>query len=740
MNQKQSDQDVVESRKNALKGPDVEVSLRDQVIEKLVKKLEEQGEGQNTLQIWNLGNAYRQDWLTRRQNYLQEYDEFLEPLYSPAQEWSATTHLPVALIAIKTYHARMLAALIGIDPPFTCKARKGANQDRATLIQELMRYTLASWVNEYQGVDEQLDAWLWNWISGGCGILKARWDKKFTRFVDVVKKQRMGLGPVDPATGLPAGQPQPEEYEAEETVTKETFNGPCLENVEVEDVLIVGGGGDPQNADEVLQQSYMTASDLWTLVDTGVFRKEAVEKTIASGENRMGGEAVNAIKEDKAQAAGVSGIDKEFDLPRYRVIERYARLNVDGSGINTDVVIWVHPDTGSILRATYLRRVMQEGLRPFFKIDFHKRHGQDYGIGLVELLYSISKEIDAFHNMGADFGLISSMPFGFYRATSSMTEERIPFEPGSLIPLDNPQADVYFPNLGNRGIMASQEVQALYQWVERLISMSDMQLGIIGGQGAARTATGARALVGEGNANLDVYLRRMNRGWQRAINYIFHMLQHRMPKGFQFRILGDSGDDYWQQIDDKEALEGQYDFELCSNSANSNKQIQLEVANQIVQLTGNPLDVQLGIITPLERFEALKNLLQVSGVKDFARFINKPNNQMRIFSPEEIGNRVLAGINTQLGPEQDLQGFIDYFQHIHDHDELLGQFNEEQTIMLARKAKEAEAMLQAMQQQAAQHANQEQVRMNAGLSQAPIQTPQGAPPQGAAPPTQGNQQ
>jgi hypothetical protein len=221
----------------------------------------------------------------------------------------------------------------------------------------------------------------------------------------------------------------------------------------------------------------------------------------------------------------------------------------------------------------------------------------------------------------------------------------------------------------------------------------------------------------------------MNRGWRRAIQYVFHLLQHRLPPGFQFRILGDDGDMYWETIDDKELLCGMYDFELEGNSANSNKQIQIETANQIVQLTGNPMDIQLGIITPIQRFEALKNLLQVQGVKDFGRFLNKPTNAARIFTPEEIANRTLAGVNIQLGPEQDLQGFLDYFQHIVDNDELLGQFNEEQTLTLARKAKEAEAMLAAMQQQAAQQANAQQIQTNSGLAAAPTPMPAGAVPQ-----------
>jgi hypothetical protein len=87
-------------------------------------------------------------------------------------------------------------------------------------------------------------------------------------------------------------------------------------------------------------------------------------------------------------------------------------------------------------------------------------------------------------------------------------------------------------------------------------------------------------------------------------------------------------------------------------------------------------------------------------------------------------------VNIQLSPEQDLQGFIDYWQYIEANDELLGQFSEQQTIQLFQKVQEAQAMMQAIQAQQAQVANQQQVTMNAAMAQP---TPQGAGAAAAAP-------
>lgn len=715
----------------SLDGKEVEIKapLREQVVDKLYKTLVEQKQGQKTLDLWSIGNSERSEWLSRQQALLQTFDEFVNPIYEATSDWSSTLHLPTVYTACKTMHARFLAALLGVDPPFTVKARQAHNVDRAELIQELMRYMFSTAMNENKGIEKQADQWIWEWITSGSAILKGRWHRRFVQFTDVVE-QDIIVGtqavPAPDGSGQMIMQPVFERLELEKDVTQEVFNGPMLEAVPIEDVLLIGGNGDPQAADDVIQSYYMTASELWSFADQDIFKADVVEKVVKSGEDLQLVEQVNQIKAQMAASSGTGQLDSSVDQRRYQILERYARIDVKGNGIASEVIMWVHGATGEILRATYLHRVNKSGLRPFHKIDFHLRKGQDYGVGLPELMYSVAREIDAIHNMRMDFGLISSIPFGYYRPTSSMKDERMPLEPGSLIPLDNPQTDVFFPQVGNRTGFLLQEEQMLMQTNERMTSISDLTLGVIGGQGAARTATGARALLGESNANLDVYLRRMNRGWQSAVQYTFKLLQDRLPDGFQFRLLGDNGKDFWRTIRTKGEISGEYDFEVEANSANSNKAVSIEQANNVFATVMNPLLIQMQVVTPMEIYNALRDKLKIEGIRDFSRYIRKPQGSSQIYTPEQIGNAVLAGIDVRLGPEQDLQGFIDWFQKIFNDDEALGFFSEQQTIALVQKSREAEQMLEALQMQAAQQANQQQMSMNASMASAPTNAAAGA--------------
>jgi hypothetical protein len=708
---------------------DVEAPLRDQVVDKLVNKLDELEIGQKVKDIWSQGNSNRTAWLERQRNHLQDWDEFLESSAEGPFAGSSSLHIPMPLIVAKTLHARFLQALLGIDPPFVVKPRTEASVPRAELVQDLMNYCLRDWCNKYKGIDETVDLWIWGWITTGSGVMKARWDVEYERFVDVrpVQKPAAPRFEID-EQGNEITIPQFRVVEEEVPVSEKCFEGPCFEFVHHEDLLIIGGQGDPQVADSVHHRTRPTASELLTLVDRKVFREDETLEAIESGADNEAGGIGTDIKQQRALNAGKGTIDSASDLDRYEIIESYLKVDVDGSGINSNVVVWTHLKTGKILRATYLRRINKAGTRPFFKIDFHKRPGQDYGVGIIEMIAPLTKELDAIHNLKLDYGILSTMPFGFYRPTSSIDPKTIELKPGMLIPVDDPAA-ISFPNIGNRTSFGFQEEASLMSFIERLTTVNDFTLGAMSGtQGATRTATGVRGLMGESNANLDVYLRRLNQGWKAMLQYLFNLLQQRLPPGLEFRVTGDAGNDYFRTVKSSAELSGMFDFEVSPNSANSNKTIQQEVAAVLYQSTASPLDVQLGIITPFERYNAVKNYFKTMGVKDFGQYVRKPEGMEYLPTPEEITNRVLRGVPVPVTPDLDHQGFLAYFEQIFNDDQLLGQFSEEQALALAAQAKKHEGMVQALQQMQAQQANVAQMRTNAqaGTQVSPFQTLPGA--------------
>lgn len=711
----QNDQELLEDRESL---KDVEAPLVDQIPTKLLKKLKDDEFAVKLEKMHTQGENIRSEWLERQKLYLAEWDEFVSPVLQGPFAESSNLHLPMAFIVAKTYHARMLQALSQVEP--TAKARRPDGTDRAEIISELMKYTLSDWTNCYHGIDDVVDTWIWDWCTTGVGLLKWNWDVRYVKYVDVVTDMELGLPEftVD-EEGNEQVRQSTNMVEREKDVVKKVVDGPSLSRVNIEDLVIIGGEGDPQKADAVMQKEKLTASELWTLVDRKIFDKEAVESIIRSGPDTNHDD----IKDQRASNAGVEDMYTSADLDRYEIIEAYVRADVDGSGINSELIVWFHKRTKEIVRATYLYRVNKAGERPFIKADFFKRPGQIYGMGLVEVLYPLSKELDAMHNLRIDFGIMSAMPFGFYRASSSLNPTVMQLSPGKLIPLDDPQRDVYFPNLGNRTSFGLQEEAGIQNLIERLTGVSELTLGVVSSQqGATRTATGTRAVVQEASANLDVHLKRLFSAWKKCLQYLLHMLQQRMPEDLSFRIAGDDGSDYWGYVRQRDDIAGDFDFIVDPSSARSNPAVQQEVARLILDLTGNPLDIQLGIVSPGNRYEALKNYLRSVQVKDFAKYVNKPEGVTFIMSPEEEMNRIIRGIQVPVLPQMDHEGFIQLVEEILRDDEKLGQFGEEAAATLVAQMQEHQRVVSALNEQRAQVSQLQQQVINAQTSQnqAPI--------------------
>lgn len=726
------DKKVLEGRRNKL-GADARITLRDQVVKKLFNRLEDEKVGLHVREAWNLETSRIAELLKRQEIYLRDLDEHLPADAEQPFSGSSNLHIPMPFIVSKTYQARFMQALWSVDPPFTVRARREDGVDKENLIEGFMRFVVYSWANCYRGVEEEVETWIKQWIDTGTGILKVRWDVQWAKFLDT-EEQAVPAPPkvIQTETGESILVPQMDVREVEVDRKEKKFSGPMVETVPLEDFRMVGGRGDPDLADMVMHRSFMTASQLWTGVDLGYFDADNVEEVIRSGEDRQSAALGRSIDTIRAEHAGKASVDTETDLDRYEIIEAYLRRDVDNSGINSDIVVWVHGDTGRILRATYLHRIDPQGARPFAVIHFHKKMNEEYGTGLLETLHPLSVELDAMHNMRIDNGIITNMPVGFYRPSSGLDPETIQMEPGQLIPLDNPQADVYFPPRPNATSFGAQEEAAIQSYVERLTGVSDLSLGVMSGQqGATRTASGVRALLGESNSNLDLHLRRLMRGWKKALHLLYTQVAVRGDQQMIFRVTGEDGKEIFHRITRDRDLVA-VDFELNANSANSNKSVQIETSQQLMQLTMNPINIQLGISGPNEIYNAQKAYLSSLGIKNPHSFIKRPASYMINLTPEEEMNRVIRGQDVPVALNADHEGFIAFVQTLLKSQEKMQLIDEQAILALISQVRKHEEAMNALRQQQAQAAVQQQMMANAALSQ--NQAPPAMNPlEGAAP-------
>lgn len=718
----QNDKENLEFRsKDPMSADDLEklkVPLRDAVVTKLMERCKDKQIGLKVKEMWNAHKSHVEEHQDRMEK-LQMWDEYIDD-FDTMYDGESQLHIPMPMIVLKTFHARMFQALLAIDPPFSVRAMQEAYQDDVEMVFGLMRWTLTEWMNYYEGIDEVVDRWLWNWCAFGNGVLKLRWDKKYTRYIDVQDTYTQGpsiwqvvIG--DDGTVEEVESPAVIKTQVETPVTEKIFDGPVMEYICKEDVAFIGGRN-VQFCDAVIHREWFTADRLNQYALQQIFDKDVVEGIISAGPDSEAGKQGMNIKADREQQSGVSVLDVNEDLSKYEVLEAHLEVDINDDGINEQIIVWVNSDTGEELRATYAHRVNRDGKRPFVNIEFIPREGHGYAMGLLELLFPLSVEMDMIHNIKIDIGMLAAQPFGFYRAATGMDPVKLKIKYGDLIPVDDPQQHVYFPNLGDRSGFFQNEEMLLMQHIERLTAINDINTATIGRQGVARTATGVSALVSENSANLDIFIKRMQRGWRQALRLLWGMLQQRMPNGTEFRVTGQDGRDYFNRVN-RADIQCRVDFILEATSANSNRQLMLEQSQQVLAQCMNPLFMQIGIIEPDNVFEALKDYFMALGRKDYSRFIKKSNlKSYRILTAQEELRRVLAGQHVDVTPEMDHQGFIDLWDQMKDQDGLDVMYGKDALDAADAQYQQHQAMNDAMQAQAAQiqQANQQQMNGAAG--------------------------
>ncbi len=706
----------------------IKVQLRDAVVANLMERCKEKKIGLKIKEMWAAHKAHMSEHAERMEK-LQQWDEYVED-FDTGYDGESNLHIPMPMIVLKTFHARMFQALLAVDPPFSVRAMQEAYEDDVEMVFGLMRWTLTEWVNYYEGIDEVVDRWLWNWCAFGNGTLKLRWDKKFTRYIDV--QDTFIPGPSiwevvigDDGTIEEVESPAVIRSQIETPITEKVFDGPVLEYVCKEDIAIIGGRS-IQLCDAVIHRDWFTADRLNSFALQGLFDADQVKAVINAGPDAEGGAIGMNIKQDREVHSGVQTLDVNEDLTKYEVLEAHLETDINDDGLNESIIVWVDADTGEELRATYAHRVNRDGKRPFVNIEFIPREGHGYAMGLLELLFPLSVEMDMIHNIKIDIGMLAAQPFGFYRAATGMDPVKLKIKYGDLIPVDDPQAHVYFPNLGDRSGFFQNEEMLLMQHIERLTAINDINTATLGRQGVARTATGVSALVSENSANLDIFIKRMQRGWRQALRLLWGMLQQRMPNGTEFRATGQDGKQYFNRVN-RSDIQCRIDFIIEATSANSNRQLMLEQAQQILAQCMNPLFMQIGIIEPDNVYEALKDYFMALGRKDYSRFIKKSNLQSsRVLTAQEELRRVLAGQQVPITPELDHNGFVSLWKSMKDMENLDQMYGKAALDAADAQAAQHEAMGGAMEAQAGQiqQANQQMFNgMGAGGAAAPAAAP-----------------
>jgi len=432
-----------------------------------------------------------------------------------------------------------------------------------------------------------------------------------------------------------------------------------------------------------------------------------------------------------------------------RVVEVYDRYDVDGDGLEEDVVFWVVTNAaygeGHLARARYLTEIVPHGRhgarRPIEKFALFPVPNRYYGLSLPDLVEGMQDLMDTFFNMGADFGVLSNAPFFFYRASSGLKPEIIKLNPGEGYPLDDPRNDVYFPQLPNaQGTWISGQLALLNQFLERLTMQGQLQFGGIpqGKASAFRTTGTTQAVLQQGDTRIERVLRRLFDGLSRVWDQGLGFCQRYLPPSTEYRILGvPQADEMFDRITDRKEIAGQFRFEWRATILNTNPLMQRQTAQTLVQILASPFLLQMGIVTPEEVYRAMRRFIETLEEPNPDQYLKRPpgvSSDPKMTAEQAmssiLGGRAPNSVNAMESIQEHAQKLIAFMQS-----EQFGMLSPQQVALFGeylRRVMDA-AQQAAQQQQMAQAAQGFQQQLGGGNGGQP-----GAPGNPAAGAAQAN--
>jgi len=395
----------------------------------------------------------------------------------------------------------------------------------------------------------------------------------------------------------------------------EVFNGPRPIPLDWEDVITpsrVGnlqppGPSNPQGSPHVIVRSYPVVDEIKRLAKGGFYdlltAEDIKEKLETAGEAR---------EDRRMEGAKDTFGGSQEDLPKVGSHRRLTRLmcfdtyDIDGDGLDEDVVFWVLKEPKLLLKAKLLSEMYPANppRRPFAEAQFMPVPGRRDGISLLEQVEGLHDFIKQLFDQMADAGTMSIAPIGFYRASGGLKPETIRMWPGDLYPLADPQRDVNFPAIGNPQAQAvGLNVLSLLQtWEDRLVMIGDLQLGRVpaGRSSALRTSGNMEMLAGQGEARPERILRRFFNGLAELWAQIHELNQAFLPRNKQVLMAGyvAPGSDPYLDIADREAIKGRFHFTFGANILNTQKLMLQQSLQAAMALAVNPVALQLGITRP----------------------------------------------------------------------------------------------------------------------------------------------
>lgn len=725
--------------------------------------------GNYVYDMWDEDNTDRSQWLGELSKWLDAYQGRPKGKNLPWED-ASNLFVPLTATAVDAIHPRLMAALFKPSPVCSFRAQEPADIDLAKKNEVFLDYV----VREECNVFPVADRFLLNTLIYGIQVVKASWALE-TDTIRVKHEFPPQTPPEEAIANILEGEKlytsairrlTEDSYEAavedrkiklevhieadklciyttREEVVKDQVE---IDLINPEDVTFNSDCPyDLQKADHIIERYWLTLDQIKRKVDLGLFQANDEEmeliETFASTGISSSDQSIN-IKEYREQITGAMETWKEgAPYDKVEILEGYLKYDVNNDGYEEEVIVTIpkeHPEI--LLRVQRLEDVYAHRQRPYVLFYFNPISKTVWAQGIPQMVEALQAEVNIIHNLRNDSGQLNNTPYGWYVPAAGLPKERLPLEPGYLNAVgDVNQVKIHQP--GNFSAWPFQEEQLLYTLFERRTKVSDLTLGRAGeNQGASRTATGVQALNAQQATGFDIIIRRIQEGWKQLLQQVMALYKEYMPDDKMVRITGKYGDPDF--VVNRMDLSSKMDMIFTGNSLNTDREIERNTTTFLAQSVMSPaamgFGLQLGIFDPQGIAEWYRHMFEVFDVPNIERIVKIPE-MPKIYTPEEVMNRLMAGEKIQPKQGEDHDGVVQLItrwlsmpQGLMVTPEILMLLKEQIQLRQIQKANE---QMQQMMMQAMQAQMMQQQMMMGGPSGGGPPGLGGAPPNPNQPPS-----
>jgi hypothetical protein len=185
-------------------------------------------------------------------------------------------------------------------------------------------------------------------------------------------------------------------------ISIEVFNGPRVDNVNYEDLLVNNNYKTLEDQPVIAERMYYTAQDLKIRKYQKKFLEDAVDKVLRTTPDDNGSNDVQRRNDSEAGLQN-AGTTKAFD--RWHIYECWVKFFHSGKMYST--VCYIHQTTGTFMGGYF--NYLPNNTIPYIGARLGYRSSDFYGQGFCELLEHAQTEATAIHNRRNDNATVANL-------------------------------------------------------------------------------------------------------------------------------------------------------------------------------------------------------------------------------------------------------------------------------------------------------------------------------------------